>query len=162
MTTVLDWAEKAGIENMKDQVTNADQIQSQVGTLLTLLISGASAALYFSMQHPNLRITALAVSLWLLCLAIWLALKCWMYGDFPSVWNEPKNLNQKGYKLDALRQYELENLQQRITDAMNLNFTKTQRINKCILATCLATPVIGIIVWLVAESGFCALAQVAG
>lgn len=156
MTTTLDWAEKAGIECMRDHVNNADQIQRHVGNLLALLLSGSSATLYFGMQHEGVRILALVISFWLIVLAIWLALKCWMYGDFPSVWNEPKNLNQSGYKLDVLRRYELENLQNRIEVARELNFIKTQRLNKCILAICILTPLIGIITWAVVEFGFCA------
>ena len=153
MTTVLDWAEKAGIENMRDHVNNADIIQKQASTLLTLLLSGAGAALYFGMQHEELRLSALVVSFWLFGLATMLTLTCLMFGDFPSVWNEPKNLNQKDYELDQLREFELENLQKRINDAISLNFTKSLRLNKCILATCF-TPIIAILFWFFSEFHF--------
>ncbi len=69
MTTVLDWAEKAGIENMKDHVNNADLILKQASTLLTLLLSGAGAALYFGMSHNELRLVAITISLYLFGLA---------------------------------------------------------------------------------------------
>lgn len=152
MTTVLEWAEKAGIENLKDHVNNGDLIHKEANTLLTLLLSGASAALYFGMQHSEIKIAAIAISFWLFGIAAILTFKCLMFGAYPSVWNEPKNLNQKGYELDKLRQYELENLQERIGDAKALNIIKSQRLNNCILATC-STPVVGFIVWLVAGCG---------
>ncbi len=151
--TVLDWAEIAGIENMKDHVNNADMIQKQASTFLTLLLSGAGAALYFGMQHDELRFVAVMVSFWLFGLATVLTVKCLMFGDFPSVWNEPKNLNQKDYKLDELREFELKNLQERINKAMSLNFTKTLRLNKCILAGCF-TPVVAILFWFFSEFHF--------
>lgn len=144
--TLLDWVEKCGIENMKDHVSNADIIQKQASTLLTLLLSGAGAALYFGMQHEEFRLAALAVSFWLFAVAAFLTLKCLMFGDFPSVWNEPKNLNQPDYGLDELREFELLNLQGRIKQAVAINFTKSVRLNRCILATCF-TPVIALIAW---------------
>lgn len=155
MTTVLDWAEKAGIENMKDHVNNADLIQKQASTLLTMLLSGAAAALYFGVDHEELRFAAVIVSLWLFGLSAFLTRQCLMFGDFPAVWNEPKNLNQKDFELDKLREFELKNLQKRITDAMTLNFTKSLRLNNCILNAC-CTPIIGFIAWLVKVYGFSA------
>lgn len=153
MITVLDWAEKSAIENMKDHVNNADLIQKQASTLLTMLLSGAGAALYFGVDHEALRMAAVAISIWLFILAGCLTRKCLMFGDFPSVWNEPKNLYQKSYELDKLREVELKNLQIRIDDAMNLNFEKSLRLNACIVATCF-TPIIGILFWFFSESRF--------
>lgn len=159
MTTVLDWAEKAGIENMKDHVRNADIIQKQANTLLTILLSGAGAALYFGLGHEELRIASLTVSFWLFGIASFLTLKCLWFDDFPSVWNEPEHLYQRGYTLKQLRQYELQNLQNRIKKAVKLNSVKSERLNKCILWACL-TPIIGIVAWLVSEYGFFAWVQV--
>lgn len=155
MTTVLDWAEKAGIENMRDHVSNADLIQKQASTLLTMLLSGAAAALYFGSDHEELRFVAVIVSFWLFGLSAFLTRKCLMFGDFPSVWNEPKNLNQKGFELDKLREFELDNLQKRINEAMSLNFTKSLRLNGCVLSAC-CTPIIGLIASLVQVYGFSA------
>ena len=155
MTTVLDWAEKASVENMIDHVSNADLIQKQASTLLTMLLSGAAAALYFGFDHEELRFVAVIVSFWLFGLSAFLTRKCLMFGDFPSVWNEPKNLNQKGFELDKLREFELDNLQKRINEAISLNFTKSLRLNDCILSAC-CTPIIGLIAWLVQAYGFSA------
>lgn len=109
--------------------------------------------MYFAVDHENLKVAALGISFWLFGLATILTLKCLMFGDFPSVWNEPKNLNQKDYELDQLREFELLNLQGRINQAMELNFTKSLRLNRCILATCL-TPIIAILFWFFLEFRF--------
>ena len=153
MNESLVWIEKAALENLRERSNNGDLIHKEANTLLTILLSGAGAALYFGMQHNDVRFSALAVSLWLFCIATILTLKCLMFGDYPSVWNEPKNLNQKGYDLDQLRQFELENIQVRISLATELNCTKSRRLNRCILAAC-STPLVGFIAWLVSACPF--------
>ncbi len=159
MTTTLDYAEKAGIENMKDRTKNGDLMRREANMLLALLLSGGGAALYFAAKQDPLSAVALGVSFWLFFVALVLTFKCLMFIDYPAVWNEPKNLNHKGYEIDAIRVFELENLQQRIDQASALNYTKSGWLNKCIIAAC-ATPVIGLIAWLVLVLYFSALAQV--
>ena len=153
MNETLVWIEKAALENLRDRSNNGDLIHKEANTLLTILLSGAGAALYFGMQHSDVRFPALTVSLWLFGIATILTFKCLMFGDYPSVWNEPKNLNQKGYELDQLRQVELENIQARISLATELNCTKSRRLNRCILAAC-STPLVGFIAWLVSACPF--------
>ena len=153
MNEVLEWVEKAALENLRDRSRNGDLIHKEANTLLTILLSGAGAALYFGMQHGDVRFSALAVSLWLFCIATLLTLKCLMFGNYPSVWNEPKNLNQKDYELDQLKQFELKNIQARISLATELNYTKSRRLNSFILATC-STPLVGFIAWLVSACPF--------
>lgn len=155
MNETLVWIEKAALKNLRDRSNNGDLIHKEASTLLTVLLSGAGAALYFGMQHNDVRFSALTVSLWLFAIATVLTLKCLMFGDYPSVWNEPKNLNQKGYELDQLRQFELENIQARISLATALNYTKSRRLNRCVLAAC-STPLVGFIAWLVSACPFSA------
>lgn len=149
--TLLDYAERAGIENLKERSQNADAIHKEANTLLALILSGAGAALYFSANESSLA--ALIVSFWLFCVALILATKCLLFRDYPPVWNEPKNLTPEGYTLDEVRGFEIQNLQQRIEQATASNYTTSSWLNKCILAAC-ATPLIGIIAWAVFAPGF--------
>ncbi len=71
-----------------------------------------------------------------------------MFSDYPAVWNEPKNLNNTQHELDLLREYELENIQERIEQATRLNHAKSEWLNRCILAAC-STPVVAFTVWAV-------------
>lgn len=158
MTTKLDYAEKSGIENLKERTQNGDLIRREANTLLALLLSGGGAALYFAAKQGPLSTVALAVSIWLFFVALVLTLKCLMFANYPAVWNEPRNLNHQSYELDAIRAFELENLQQRIEQATALNYTKSDWLNICIIAGC-ATPVIAFIAWLVLAHVFSALAQ---
>ena len=148
MNTVLDFAEKAGIENLKERAKNGELIHKEASSLLTLFLSGAGAALFFAANQGPLSGVFLLVSFWLFGVALILTLKCLMYGNYPAVWNEPKNLNQEGYELDQIRIFELENIQERIGMATELNFTKSSWLNKCILLAGV-TPIIALISWLV-------------
>jgi hypothetical protein len=148
-------AERAGIEHLKERVQNDDVLRKEAHTLLALLLSGAGAALYFAASHAALSGSALAVSLWLFAVALVLTARCLMFGDYPAVWNEPKNLYQPDFSLMAVREVELKNLQQRIEQATELNATRSRWLNYCIIASCL-TPGVGFIAGLVLVRDFCA------
>ena len=144
----LDWIERAAIEKLTRRVQNADAIHKEANTLLALLLSGGGAALYFAAKETALTSVALSVSFWLFAVAIAVTWNCLMFSDYPAVWNEPKNLNNTQYELDLLREYELENIQERIEQATRLNHAKSEWLNRCILAACL-TPVVAFTVWAV-------------
>lgn len=144
--------EKAGIENMKERSQNGDLIHKEANTALTMFLSGAGAALYFAAKQEPLSSVALVVSIWLFSTSMLLTLKCLMFGNYPAIWNEPKNLNQANYDIDAIRAFEVENLQQRIDQASELNYRKSLWLNRCIIAGC-STPAIALIAWLVLAFG---------
>lgn len=155
MSELLDYAERAGMENMKERAQNADALHKEAHTLLALFLSGAGAALYFSAKQEALSGVALIISFWLFSIALVLAWKCLMYGDYPAIWNEPKSLYQPALSLDVIRQLELDNLQARIIQATALNVSKSYWLNTCIIAAC-ATPVIAALAWGVWVRGFSA------
>jgi hypothetical protein len=144
----LDWIERAAIENLTRRVQNADAIHKEANTLLALLLSRGGAALYFAAKETALTSVALGVSFRLFAVAIAVTWNCLMFSDYRAVWNEPKNLNNTQYELDLLREYELENIQERIEQATRLNHAKSEWLNRCILAACL-TPVVAFTVWAV-------------
>src|SRR5687768_10388133 len=104
----LDWLEKNGRENLNARSANADLIRAQANTTLAIALSGGGAALYFAAKEHNLAATALFVSLYLFGVAYWITRKCILFGDYPSMWNTPKNLDQPGYSLEELRGFELQ------------------------------------------------------
>ena len=144
----LDWIERAGIENLKGRVENADLIHREANTLLAILLSGGGAALYFAAKGTDLAAVAFWVSLWLFATALIVTWKCLMFSDYPAVWNSPNNLGNNDFELDLLRRYELDNIQARIEQATALNYKKSEWLNYCILGSC-ATPLIALIAWVV-------------
>lgn len=131
----LDWLERAGIENLKEHSQNSDFIRSEATRMLTILFSGAGAALYFGAKETELVIPALGVSAWLFAIAFLVTLKCLMFGRYPSVWNAPRNLNDDDYEFDELRKAEIANFQMRIdiTAGLNRKKGKVKLVHYCCL-----------------------------
>ncbi len=142
----LDWIERAAIENLKKRSENADLIRWQVNIFLSLILSGGGAALYLAANSTMYTTPALMTSVYLFLLAGILVIKCVQTGAYPATWNEPENLNQAGYELDALREFELCNMQERIKSASRINRIRGQWFNRVLLCLC-ATPIIGFIAW---------------
>lgn len=121
MNEVLDWAEKAGAENIRFRLQNAETLAKDASSTLTILLAGMAGALAYAVKGfevtpiSSLTFGAAALSAWLMLLAIVLVLQCIVTTELPTPTNEPKNLNQAGFALDALREVELRNLQERIS-----------------------------------------------
>lgn len=169
MTKLLEYAEKAGLENMRERIDVAGVIQREANTVMAVLLAGAGAALVFAANDKgtNIGITgaAIAVCLYLFTLAALLNWKCLGLIAYPACSNEPKNLNKPKYKFEQIRQWELENLQARITQALAINERRSGWLNRCRYAATL-TPVIAIAGWvvacLVADAGLVSAAQAEG
>ncbi|SCX92206.1 hypothetical protein SAMN05216420_101342 [Nitrosospira sp. Nl5] len=142
----LEWVERAAIENLEENAQISGLLRKESVTLLTLLLSGAGAALYFAAKETNLMAVAMAVSIWLFAIALLLSIKCLMFATFPAVWNEPKNLNNKLYDFEEVREKELLNMQERIERAGTFNAEKSEWLNNCIILACL-TPGVALLTW---------------
>ncbi|MFV0411142.1 MAG: hypothetical protein ACK5LJ_16015 [Paracoccus sp. (in: a-proteobacteria)] len=134
MSTLLDWAETAGIENLKQQRAAADFMRKEGVTTLTILLAGATGALAYAVkgldQHTAwLASGALAMSLYLYALSAATVFLVMYIQGFPAVYNEPVNLYQKRFSLEALREVELQNLQGRINVAVKRNLCIQNRLN---------------------------------
>lgn len=142
MNELLDWAEKAGVENMRQQRTAADFMRKEGVTTLTILLAGATGALAYAVkgldQHTVwLAAGALTMSLYLYALSAATVFLVMYIQGFPALYNEPVNLYQKQYSLEALREVELQNLQGRIDIAVKRNLCLQNRLNRIrVFAVC--------------------------
>ena len=122
MREVLDYAEKAGLENLKFRLQNSETLAKEASTTLTILLAGIGGAMALAMkgfeQHlpiPSaVTIGVTGLSIWLMFVAGLLVVFCMLSMDLPVPTNEPLNLYQPDFDLDALRAVELRNLDQRI------------------------------------------------
>lgn len=128
MSDVLEWAEKAGSENMKFRLQNAEALAKESAVMLTILITGLGGALALAMRYSEranasepIAAGAAAVAVWLMISAITLVHQCIRTFDLPAPTNEPINLYQPAFPLIKLRKVELENLQARIEDVTRRN-----------------------------------------
>lgn len=169
MTDVLELAERAGFENMRERIEVAGLIQREANTVMTLLLAGAGTALAYAGSdkgmNPGLTGAALAICLYLFSLAALLNWKCLGLIAYPACCNEPKNLNKPEYKPEQIRQWELENLQARIVQAIAINERRSDWLNRCRYAATI-TPLVAVIGWgaayLVAGVALCAVGPAAG
>ncbi len=153
MNEQLDYAERCGIENMRERIEVAAMIQREANTALALLLAGAGAALAYAAGDSTrqMSIAAFAVSVYLFCLALLLANKCLGLIAYPAIFNEPGKLNRPEYSLEQIRNWELENLQARINEAVQINEQRGELLNRCRVAAAF-TPVIAALAYAAAGS----------
>jgi hypothetical protein len=141
---VMEWIEKQGQESLKARFATADLIAKDAQTTLTVLLAGVggSAAYAAKVFEPvaaePVAVAFAAVCAYLVVLSISLVLTCMMFRSYPALSQDPKNLLQSSYSLDALREVELENLSDRIDDARKLNADRARRLNYIRIATALS------------------------
>lgn len=169
MSELLDLAEKAGHENMRERIEVAGMIQREANTVMALLLAGAGTALAYAGgdkgMNPGVTGAALAVCVYLFLLAGVLNSKCLAIAPYPSAFNEPKSLHKPEYRVEQLREWELENLQHRIRDAAAINNRRGYWLNWCRKAAAF-TPLVALLGWgaayLVGDAAPAVAALVAG
>lgn len=148
--TLLEWAERAAIENLKERLANLDQLRAQASSLLQLILVGIGGALTFAVKvfDPGaigpLVAGALAVVLWLCWVAAMLVWKCLSTSRVPVVFNHPKNLyndEAKVAKVDEWRERELHTLGRRIDGVKPIVESVGAWLDRCRYAA-IATPLI--------------------
>jgi len=155
MSELLNWAETAGIENLRQQRIAADFLRKEGVTTLTILLAGATGALAYAIKGFDqetawLASGALAMSLYLYALAAVNVFLVMYIQGFPALYNEPVNLYQKQYSLDALREVELKNLQGRINDAVERNSCQQKRLNAIRIWAVCSPLAFGLAAWMLA------------
>lgn len=140
MDTLLDWVEKAAIENFKVQHQTADILAKEAATTLTLLLAGLGAGTAYAIRAITGEVAgpiaygAVAFTIYLIVLSIVLVLKCLKIQPIPSIFNEPKNLLNDLYSFDEIRKFQLENMQEGIEEAGARNGRVARSLNRIRLA----------------------------
>lgn len=155
MSELLDWAEKAAIENLRGRRENAEHLLKEGVTSFTILIAAATGALAYVVKgiesHQTWLIygsAAFAGYLYLLCAS--LVLRVLRAGSLPALYNEPQNLYQPKYTLNQLREVELQNIQARIVETRIRNETTAGALNR-IRLWAIASPLVFAITAYLAE-----------
>jgi len=147
MKELLDWAEKAALENLKFRLQTCEALAKDAGTTLTILLAGLGGTLAYAMKGAEasatsaLTVGAGVMAFWLMIVAAVLIVKCIMTAPIWPPTNEPKNLYQKNYALDDLREVELENVQQRIEQTAERNINTAMWLDRVRLMA-VASPLI--------------------
>lgn len=139
---VLEWAEKAGIENLKTHLESSNLLAAAASNLVNILLAGVAGSLTFAIKVLEPSPTAIAWGALVAC--VHLASVCfyivlWVLraGPRPSLYNEPKTLGQTQWtKMDLLRE-EIVLMNHRIHDLCDRNETVGRRLNRARLAAVL-------------------------
>ncbi|GGX11116.1 hypothetical protein GCM10007242_16460 [Pigmentiphaga litoralis] len=148
MSDVLDWAEKAAVENLKGRRENAEALAKECMTTLTVLLAGGTGALAFAANSLQTAVSwygvgAAAFSVYLFAVATVLVWKPMRISELPALYNEPKHLYQPDFQLQQLREIELNNMQARIDAAVARNLSVGTLLNRIRLAA-IASPLIAV------------------
>lgn len=101
MSTLLDYAEKAGQENIKFRLQNAETLAKEASSSLTILLAGIAASMAYAIkgfeqtQATHLTIGAAALAIWLMIVATTLVFFCILTTKLDVPFNEPMNLYKK-------------------------------------------------------------------
>ncbi len=143
----LDWIEKAAIENLRGRLATGDVLLAQVNTLLSLLLVGIGGSLAYAVKladntsaSPFVAGMVLVVA-WLTIVAAVLVWRCLFTRETQLLYNEPRNLYQPdlGITFEALRIFELDNIQARIERTKKRNAMVATWLDRC-RAAAVATP----------------------
>lgn len=154
----VEWAEKAGIENLRGRLATGDVLLAQASTLLSLLLAGMGGALAYAVKLIDtgpvspVAWAAAAVSAWLAVVAVVLMARCIVTRETQALYNEPGNIYKPDLSLspDAIRGFELENIQRRIEQTKARNEAVARWLDRCRYAA-IATPLVfAIAAWAVA------------
>jgi hypothetical protein len=156
--TLLDYAEAAGLENLRNHLSASDSLSKESNTTLTILLAGAAGSFGYSIKvfdgaGLNETVIGLAsVSFYLFGLSSSLVWRCMKVADMPSPTNEPMNIFQDNFTLEQIREAELKNIQARIRDAVARNGVTAYWLNRVRLEAS-ATPIIFVLAILSSWAG---------
>lgn len=154
----LEWVEKQCQESLKDRFTTAELISKEAQTTLTVLLAAiggatAYAAKIFEPGAPGpLAIASAAVCVYLVALSVCLVMTCMMLTSYPALHQEPENLMQKEYPVDALKEAELKNIDLRIRDAAAINARRANWLNAVRIAAALAPIFFAGVAWIAPQA----------
>jgi len=162
MNEILEWIEKAALGNLKDHSQAADALAKEAATTLTILLAALSAAFGYALTFSPYQIGAVALTFYLFLLCVPLVTRCMMIGEFPATTHEPRNLKQDGFSLDALRDAELKNIQDRIDQAARRNAITAQWLNRVRIGAICSPAIFVASIFAVELAHLCAPAAAAG
>jgi hypothetical protein len=117
---VIDYAEKAGLENLRFRLQVTEALLKDATSTLTFLIAGIGGSLaYAASGFDKANLSALAVgaavlSLWLMVISALLVIRCMGSQELQTPTNEPLNLFKPEYAILEIREVELRNIHERI------------------------------------------------
>lgn len=148
----IDWIERAGQENLRARLQNAETLAREAQQTLTLLLAAMGAALAYAVKILEAgAVTAIgagvvALTAWLMLTSLMLVVQCILSRDLPMPANEPDNLWQEGWTEEMDRMGELKGLQLRIDATKSRNTAVAYWLDRVRLAAVASPVIFGLVV----------------
>lgn len=148
----IDYAERAGLENIRFRLQIAEALNKDTSNTLTILLGGIAGLFAVVLngaegaQRSEFWLPAFAGLVWLVATAMVLVIQCVQTKPLQVPTNEPANLYAPKFELDCVRLAELENLNERIKLTILRNRVLAAWLDRCRLAA-VCTPLVSLIVW---------------
>jgi hypothetical protein len=141
----LEYVEREAAKNMEFHLQNMECLQKESNTTLTLLYVlvtasfSAALKLFETAKETSVAFALSGLCVYLTILAVCLVLACLSPRTVKAPTNEPENLKlREGYTSDEIRQFELDNLQQRIHYNRERNEVTARRLKLVRVMLCLS------------------------
>ena len=151
----LEYVERESARNMDFHLENMECLQKESQTTLTFLYAVIAASfagavkMFESGTGTNVALALCVLCAYLSGLGVFLVFGCLTVRIVKAPTNEPANLMLKeGYSSDEIRQFELENLQQRIEFNRKRNDRTGSFLNWCRVLICLSPVLFGTVLLL--------------
>lgn len=149
------WAEAAGIENLKGRLATGDVLLSQANTLLGLLLVGVGGGLGYAMKlaEPGGATPAAwgaaGATVWMAWVAALLVWFCIATRETEVLCNEPRNIYKPdlGLSEQQIRGYEMEHIQSRINFTKGRNRAVACWLDRCRFAAIVTPAVFVLAAW---------------
>ena len=131
----LKWAEDIGLKNLQEKFVTADNISKEAQTTLTYIFAGMGGVFVYilpGLQRPlDMFLSgALLLGLHFVVLGLYLARKAFFISDYPSPYQEAKNLLERpDLSIDDVREGEILNMADRLVESKTWIEKKSKAIN---------------------------------
>ena len=140
----LKWAEENGLKNLQEKFTTADNMSKEAQTTLTYVLAGMGGTFVYILPGLERKLDTLLFGTIVLCtyfvvLGIYLARNTFFISDYPSPYQEAKNLLERpDLSLDEVRHGEILNMTERLESSQEWIARRTKAINRVRVALVLS------------------------
>lgn len=127
MNEMLEWVEKQALENLRFHIQTAEQLAKDANATLTLLLAGVGGLVAYLVKLLESKADVIWLAavggfvMTLSVLAAALIFYCLKTVPIDAPTNEPRNIFQPDFTLEAIREVELGNIQLRIDQVIKRN-----------------------------------------
>lgn len=132
----LKWAEDHGLRSLGEKFATADSMSKEAQTTLTYVLTGMGGTFVYIVPGLQRPLDTVLMGTLFLCahfvlLGLYLARETFFISDYPSPYQEPANLLERpDLSLDEIREGELANIAERLTESQDWINRKARAINR--------------------------------